>query len=710
MPRMGICPSDAPLAHSRHIPHHALPLRTHDVAILSARQYFWLASSLALSPPAYMLGVLGSHLGLTWKWSVLASFLSALLAAGLAALTMHAPSKYGIPFCVSARTSFGIFGAKIFSLLHLGLAFPWTAWLLSIATEGLREGITRFRPSVATWNPLPPSFLPPGQSSLLSLLCLASSFLLLVSLHAFGKIQALRSLAPVLSTLLLAFYVGLGIWAYRLLGLDTGLHAYDAKVLPASLPPSPPLPLYTSLPLAVLLGLGAWTTPLLLGWGDLSRWCSLRPSPRHALLVVFPLLSPLTTFLGCFLTGTVARGWSTVVFTPTALLSFLSPPYMALLGGIGLWVATLHTAVVGYLLPGAHALSNVLGPRLLANTGVAGGCLGFGAFLFVLLAPSTVLTSRDAHGGSAFVGGSLLSGLVGGALVGVLLSDIFWVRQAVLPVHYLYKTTPRLHKGGVNVGAILAVLAGGAVFGFPSLWRTTLPASTGGYGAGAGSQSTIAATELLGTMGFLLTFPLSFVLYAVTYPCFTAPRASLPSSLPPPPSHPPRNPRRERNRGVHMDPGSVAATGAGAPDMSADVPPAPGPPFAPPPRRPLPSPESASSRATEALTATLQQLLLYPVPPATAPARGDAHPPPSPTLPVPTAPLHPESEGWVGRRAWGQGGGNMGEGYGEAREGSLAGVGTGGGWEEETKMEGGEGRGVPRAYAVVVHKDDEASK
>ncbi|EKU21194.1 ncs1 nucleoside transporter family [Nannochloropsis gaditana CCMP526] len=191
--------------------------------------YFWLASSLALSPPAYMLGVLGSHLGLTWKWSVLASFLSALLAAGLAALTMHAPSKYGIPFCVSARTSFGIFGAKFFSLLHLGLAFPWTAWLLSIATEGLREGITRFRPSVATWNPLPPSFLPPGQSSLLSLLCLASSFLLLVSLHAFGKIQALRSLAPVLSTLLLAFYVGLGIWAYRLLGLDTGLHAYDAK-------------------------------------------------------------------------------------------------------------------------------------------------------------------------------------------------------------------------------------------------------------------------------------------------------------------------------------------------------------------------------------------------------------------------------------------------------------------------------------------------
>jgi hypothetical protein len=37
-------------------------------------------------------------------------------------------------------------------------------------------------------------------------------------------------------------------------------------------------------------------------------------------------------------------------------------------------------------------------------------------------------------------------------------------------------------------------------------------------------------------------------------------------------------------------------------------------------------------------------------------------------------------------------------------------VGPGGGWEEETKMEGGEGRGVPRAYAVVVHKDDRASK
>jgi hypothetical protein len=57
-------------------------------------------------------------------------------------------------------------------------------------------------------------------------------------LHVFGKIQALRSLAPVLSTLLLAFYAGLGIWAYRLLGFDTGLHAYDAKVLPA--PRRPP--------------------------------------------------------------------------------------------------------------------------------------------------------------------------------------------------------------------------------------------------------------------------------------------------------------------------------------------------------------------------------------------------------------------------------------------------------------------------------------
>lgn len=688
-------------------------------------QYFWIVASLALSPQAYMLGLLGIGIGLTWPWCLVASFLSALLAAVLASLTCHAPSKYGVPLTVAARASFGVFGSKIFSLLHLAIALPWAAWLLCISSEGLRVGITRFRPSLADWAPLRSSLLPAGYPSLLSLLCLVATALLLLVLHIFGKVHALRSLASTVSTTLLSLYLGLAIWATRLVGFQSALVAYNTKLLPATLPPSSPLSLYIALPLVVLAGLGCWSTPLLLGYGDVARWCSLRSAPRRALLLVFPLLTPLTTFLGCLLMGAIAKGWTTEATTPTALLRFLSPPLMALIVGICFCLAFLHTTLQGYLLSASHALTDVLGPRLLRNSTIAGSFLVLASFLLALIAPSTLLDSSDARSGTGSLSlssWSLTSGLVAGAMSGVLLSDYFWMRATTLPVDNLYKTVPRLHACGVNAGALVAVLLAFVVFGLRSVLRAVVPLTRGGRGVEEkGEEGVTTVLELLNAVCFFTTFPVSFLAYALTYRCFTA---SLPY---PPPSFtsssscsPPvflssvergvgisegRTANRAERQYATAAAATAAATAAGATSSCnhrETYPPRTRPPPLSAPR-PSPSQQSASSRATEQLTATLHQLLLHSPPPASAPPATLHEPPPTPGILPSSAPLSLPRQG--------------GPESGEGREkGDIerfrdvpTSLGPGNGRDEETKMEK-EGGDILYAYAVTVHDVDDARK
>ncbi|MCG8606180.1 cytosine permease, partial [bacterium] len=83
----------------------------------------WVGMSVCI--PTYMLAASMIQSGMTWGQSLLAIFLGNAIVMIPLILNGHAGTKYGIPFPSFVRSSFGIYGAHIPSLLRALIACGW---------------------------------------------------------------------------------------------------------------------------------------------------------------------------------------------------------------------------------------------------------------------------------------------------------------------------------------------------------------------------------------------------------------------------------------------------------------------------------------------------------------------------------------------------------------------------------------------------------
>ncbi len=90
----------------------------------------WISMSLCI--PTYMLASSLIQGGMNWWQSILTIFLGNTVVLIPMILNGHAGAKYGIPFPVFARSSFGTKGANIPALLRAVVACGWfgiQAWI-----------------------------------------------------------------------------------------------------------------------------------------------------------------------------------------------------------------------------------------------------------------------------------------------------------------------------------------------------------------------------------------------------------------------------------------------------------------------------------------------------------------------------------------------------------------------------------------------------
>src|ERR1700676_2355420 len=83
----------------------------------------WVAMSVCI--PTYMLasGLIAG--GMSWKQAIGTILLGNLIVLAPMILNAHAGTKYGIPFPVYARASFGVRGANVPALLRAVVACGW---------------------------------------------------------------------------------------------------------------------------------------------------------------------------------------------------------------------------------------------------------------------------------------------------------------------------------------------------------------------------------------------------------------------------------------------------------------------------------------------------------------------------------------------------------------------------------------------------------
>src|SRR5688500_1167515 len=171
-----------------------------DIAVL------WISMSACI--PTYMLASGLIDQGMNWWQAVITIFLGNVIVLIPMVLNAHAGTKYGIPFPVYCRASFGILGANIPALLRALVACGWFGIQTWIGGEAIYLIMKEFIPS---WGELPK--LSGLGINAAELGCFF--FFWLINMFVIYKgIESIRILLNIKAPLLILLGLALLAWAY----------------------------------------------------------------------------------------------------------------------------------------------------------------------------------------------------------------------------------------------------------------------------------------------------------------------------------------------------------------------------------------------------------------------------------------------------------------------------------------------------------------
>src|SRR5258708_37574431 len=135
------------------------PLDNPDLARSPAERRQWgtynfaaLWISMSVNILTYMLAASLIQGGMNWKQAVLTVFFGNVIVLVPMLLNSHPGAKYGIPFPVLARASFGVLGANVAAVLRALVACGWFGIHAWIGGEAINTLLPTLPP---TWKDVP---------------------------------------------------------------------------------------------------------------------------------------------------------------------------------------------------------------------------------------------------------------------------------------------------------------------------------------------------------------------------------------------------------------------------------------------------------------------------------------------------------------------------------------------------------------------------
>jgi nucleobase:cation symporter-1, NCS1 family len=392
----------------------------------------WIAMSVNI--PTYMLasGMIAG--GMSWKQAIFTVFLGNILVLVPMLLNAHAGAKYGIPFPVFARASFGVFGANIPAVLRALVACGWFGINTWIGGEAINAMAAVLLPS---WK---------NYSSGVWL-CFAGFWLLHVVVIVLG-IRTIKFLQGITAPFLLAIGVALLTWAVVKAGGFGPMLAAPSKFQTFRD--------FFRFFIPSLTGVvGFWAT-VALNIPDFTRYARRQRAQVLGQVLGLPTTMTLYSFIGVAVTSATVIIFGQTIWDPVQVLARLGNPFAVVIAMMALLLATLNVNVAANLVSPSNDFSN-LSPRLISfRTGGLIACV-VGVVVFQ---PWKLMANY-----SNYIFGWLLgySGFLG-PIAGVMICDYFVVRKKIILVEDLYLRKGFYEfTGGINWRAMGALAAGAGV-------------------------------------------------------------------------------------------------------------------------------------------------------------------------------------------------------------------------------------------------------
>jgi NCS1 family nucleobase:cation symporter-1 len=388
----------------------------------------WVAMSVCI--PTYMMasGLIAE--GMDWVQAIFTILLGNLIVLIPMLLNAHAGTRYGIPFPVFVRASFGVRGANIPAVLRALVACGWFGIQTWIGGQAIYSMLRIVWPAAENI---------PGCSWMCFFFFWAvNMFVIWRGIETIKFLEGIGAPFMLLIGLLLLFWV-----TRKAGGMGPVLHTKSKFHSTSEF-------LHFFIP--SLTGMvGFWST-VALNIPDFTRYAKSQRSQMVGQALGLPTAMTLYSFIGVAVTSASAVLFGEPIWDPVVLLGRFQQPLIALIALVALLIATLNTNVAANVVSPSNDFSN-LRPSLISfrTGGLITGVLG------VLLMPWKLLSNYSSYIFGWLVGCSALLG----PIAGIMICDYFLVRDRELALADLYRRGGLYeYKGGFNPKAIAALLAG----------------------------------------------------------------------------------------------------------------------------------------------------------------------------------------------------------------------------------------------------------
>ena len=398
----------------------------------------WISMSLCI--PTYMLASSLIEGGMNWWQAILTIFLGNTIVLLPMILNGHAGAKYGIPFPVLARASFGVRGANIPAMLRAIVACGWFGIQTWIGGFAIYQMLHVWFPSIENIPQIfPDSFsLQTGPAITFFLFWLINMYVVKLGVESIKKLMVFKAFFLPFAALALLF------WA---ISAGNGLGPILAQ----------PSKFHTSgefwkFFFPGLTGMvGYWAT-LSLNIPDFTRYAKSQRAQVVGQIIGLPPSMTLFAFIGVVVTSATMIIYGHTIWDPLVLAGKFESKALVSFAMIAVALSTLATNIAANIVSPANDFSNLSPSKIdFRRGGYITGVIG------ILIFPWKLIADPSGYIFTWLIAYSSLLGPVGG----IMIVDYFFIRRKKLIVDHLYSYNSEFsYSNGYNRNAIIALLVG----------------------------------------------------------------------------------------------------------------------------------------------------------------------------------------------------------------------------------------------------------
>lgn len=328
----------------------------------------WVGMSICIPSLSLASGLIG--MGVSPWLSVLNVALGNIIILIPIQLNSQIGTKYGIPFPLFARLTFGSRGAQLPAILRAITACGWTSVQAWVGGGAVAAIISIFAPRFldATWTIGLPSWggiqtVATGQFIGYVI------FILFIGWVAYAGLDKIKWVQNIGGPLLIAVMIALLIWAAAL-AKDAGYGFWEVMAQPNDMAMIDGAGGMWNVYMGGLMGNIAFWATMALNIPDFSRYAKSQKDQFRGQLYGMPLPMAICAFIGAYFAQATKLATGTAMFDPTGVFYYLDNKIVVLIAALGVVAATVTTCVAANVVAPANGFSNVAPRKISYKLGV----------------------------------------------------------------------------------------------------------------------------------------------------------------------------------------------------------------------------------------------------------------------------------------------------------------------------------------------------